>query len=188
MNKKPLDKDIYLIRNFLSDIELEQYSSHILDNQDKWISAGSATNKAFDNNLLRITDNMFFSLKKQIELLDIPGSCVNLHAFIQRFQEGQSMNMHSDEPHNGIVSGIIIYINDDYDGGEIVYPEGISEFSPKQTVAFKPIKGDLVYHDSKIDHLVNKIEKGTRYAITAFKNDCNVIDCDGFTCFNKSKY
>jgi predicted 2-oxoglutarate/Fe(II)-dependent dioxygenase YbiX len=188
MNKEQLGKDIYVIHNFLSDIELNQYMDVIKDNPDGWMSAQATTNKAFENNLLRISDSMFLNLKEKIKLLDIPGSCINLHGFFQRFQEGQSMNMHSDEPHNGIVSGIIIYFNDEFTGGEIVYPEGITEYSPKETVSYKPKAGDLVYHDAKIHHLVNTINSGTRYAITAFKNSCKLVNCDEISCFHLGGY
>jgi hypothetical protein len=188
MNKEQLSDNIYVIHDFLSELEMDPYIDLINKNPDGWISTQSNTNKVFENNLLRISDEMFLTLKEKIKKIDIPGSCINLHAFIQRFRQDQSMGMHSDEPHNGIVSGIIIYLNNDFTGGEIVYPENITEYSPDKTVSYKPKAGDLVYHDARIDHLVNIINSGTRYAITAFKNSCNISNCNEIDCFHKSNY
>lgn len=188
MNSIKLDNGIFVVHNFLSENEIEEYNNFIKNNNDKWISANFTTNKAFDNNLLRMTDEMYDKLKQKIRKLDIPGTCINLHAFIQRFQNGQSMNTHTDEPHNGIVSGIIVYINDNYLNGEIVYPGLMSEYSPKKTLMYKPKPGDLVFHDARIDHKVNEVFGSDRYAITAFKNSCEIFNCDGIECFNKSTY
>jgi hypothetical protein len=57
--------------------------------------------------------------------------------------------------------GALMYLNDDYEGGELTYtdPEG-----NKKTI--KPKTGDMVYCPSWYPHGVNKVTKGNRYFFT----------------------
>ena len=55
------------------------------------------------------------------------------------------------------VYGYVIYLNDNYEGGEIFYPEF--------NFAYKPKPGDLVVHDVNIPHGVKKILSGQRISI-----------------------
>jgi hypothetical protein len=55
------------------------------------------------------------------------------------------------------VYGYVIYLNDNYDGGEIFYPEF--------NFAYKPKPGDLIVHDVNIPHGVKKILAGKRVSI-----------------------
>jgi len=50
----------------------------------------------------------------------------------------------------------LIYLNDDYSGGEICYPE--------YNIEYKPKAGDLVIHRSEIVHAVKRVKYGKRYA------------------------
>jgi hypothetical protein len=54
--------------------------------------------------------------------------------------------------------GGVIYLNDDYIGGAIEYPE--------YHTSYKPSAGDLVLHTSDVLHGVSKVEGTERYAIT----------------------
>ena len=49
----------------------------------------------------------------------------------------------------------IIYLNDDYEGGEICYPE--------YNIEYKPAAGDLVVHCVETPHGVNIVKSGIRY-------------------------
>jgi hypothetical protein len=49
----------------------------------------------------------------------------------------------------------IIYFNEDYEGGEISYPE--------YSIDYKPKAGDLVVHYSEVPHGVTVVKSGTRY-------------------------
>ena len=49
----------------------------------------------------------------------------------------------------------LFYLNDDYEGGEISYPE--------YNVDHKPTRGDLVIHTTEVIHGVKKIKSGMRY-------------------------
>jgi hypothetical protein len=58
--------------------------------------------------------------------------------------------------------GVIIYLNDDYDGGETFYPQ--------YNFYIKPVKGKIAIHPGDSDHLhgVTKIKNSIRYTIASF--------------------
>ena len=91
---------------------------------------------------------------------------INLGTVVTR-RPGSSLNVHADDapgldkdvttPH-----GMILYLNDDYEGGEIYYPD--------LKIAIKPETGSLVIHPGTADyaHGVVPVESGIRYVTTAF--------------------
>lgn len=58
--------------------------------------------------------------------------------------------------------GTLIYLNDDFEGGEIYWPN--------KGVEFKPQKGALAIHPASCEYLhgVREVTKGYRYTITSF--------------------
>ena len=90
-------------------------------------------------------------------------SCIN------KFRVGDSMPVHTDRgpypSNNNIVHGMVIYLNDDYEGGEIHYPE--------QHLSIKPKARSLVIHPAShpYDHGVLPVIRGNRYAITLFVHE-----------------
>jgi hypothetical protein len=56
--------------------------------------------------------------------------------------------------------GVVIYLNDDFDGGELYYPES--------DLIIKPEKGMLVCHSGNVQHEVLKVLSGDRYTLTSF--------------------
>lgn len=59
--------------------------------------------------------------------------------------------------------GMIIYFNDNYDGGDICYPE--------HDFCYKPNAGDLVIHSVLNIHAVKKVKSGHRYTHSSYIND-----------------
>jgi hypothetical protein len=59
--------------------------------------------------------------------------------------------------------GMIIYFNDDYELGDICYPE--YDFS------YKPKAGDLVMHDARNIHAVRKVKSGYRFTHSSYLSD-----------------
>jgi hypothetical protein len=66
---------------------------------------------------------------------------------------------------NNVLKGIVIYITDDFDGGEIVYVNKEIEFSPKA--------GYLVCHpgSEEYKHGVNRFTGGDRIIVTGFVHE-----------------
>jgi len=90
---------------------------------------------------------------------------INTKAFINYFQivkwsNGSYQNEHLDFPEHILTS--IIYLNDDYEGGETVVGDKI----------IKPEKGKIItFQGNEIKHKVNQITKGVRYTVPVwYKN------------------
>ena len=84
----------------------------------------------------------------------------NLHRTIA---DGRSLDYHVDN-YDGAdadnMFGIVLYLNDNYIGGELHYKDlGIS---------YKPKAGDLVVHYAGLLHGVKEVTEGTRYIFTMF--------------------
>lgn len=89
-----------------------------------------------------------------------PGGDMNPHA-----DEEPSLTQNIATPH-----GLVLYINDDYEGGEIYYPN--------LQLAIKPKAGSLVIHpgNSTYLHGVSPVTAGIRYVTTAFsKAPLNIV-------------
>lgn len=77
-----------------------------------------------------------------------------------KWETGKKMDLHTDDfgiPKYHISA--ILYLNDDYDGGEIIFPT--------HDLTIKPKRGDLVMFpgNKSYPHLVSEIRTGTRYTV-----------------------
>lgn len=89
---------------------------------------------------------------------------------ITRWFDGMEQPPHSDdmmntdyhENHQHRSYGVVIYLNNDFDGGKTFYPQHNIEIYPEP--------GKMAVHPATIDHMhgVTKIEGGTRYTLTTF--------------------
>ena len=84
---------------------------------------------------------------------------------VQRFMMGQSMSPHKDI---SVDYTILIYINDDYEGGEIFFPDINFEYKPKER--------SLLMYPGSFTHGVKSVGKGSpRYSLTTFAFKSNNI-------------
>jgi hypothetical protein len=83
---------------------------------------------------------------------------------IQRLKVGQDMPVHTDNISNKIIQyGVVIYLNDDFQGGATIYPD--------LNIAIKPKKNHLVIHNANYVHGAALVETGnTRYILSCFAN------------------
>jgi hypothetical protein len=81
---------------------------------------------------------------------------------IHRFRKGDTMNPHVDNAGNDFnnVFGAVIYLNEDFGGGELYYPE--------LNFSIKPKANSLVMHDASLLHQVLEVTDGIRYTLTTF--------------------
>ena len=80
---------------------------------------------------------------------------------ISRLIEGKNMGVHSDNlSQPKCIRGVILYLNDNYSGGEIHYRD--------VDVTYKPKAGSVIIHDSSYLHEVLPVTEGTRYMVTTF--------------------
>ena len=87
----------------------------------------------------------------------VRGSSVHMPVGLHRDNEDQDMTINRNAENK---YGILMYLNDTFDGGEICYPEFGIEYKPKPGVLLIHYAGNL--------HGVNPITKGTRYSMTSF--------------------
>jgi predicted 2-oxoglutarate/Fe(II)-dependent dioxygenase YbiX len=120
----------------------------------------------FDRNVLKEIETKAKLLYEQA-YPELKGKVSYSYIFtINRFKSGDSMPVHSDrgpyETNNDILHGFVIYLNDDYEGGEIYYP--------KKFLSIKPKKYSLVVHpgSEEYEHGVREVTAGERYALTMF--------------------
>jgi hypothetical protein len=125
-----------------------------------------------DNNELKI--KMSSILKKTKSFIAKEYNLENVYAdtfHIVRWFDGQFQPPHQDNMENVMYGvdffkhrsyGSIIYLNDNFEGGETFYPQ--------YDIAIAPKSGKLAVHLGDGDHLhsVNEIKNGTRYTIAAF--------------------
>jgi predicted 2-oxoglutarate/Fe(II)-dependent dioxygenase YbiX len=165
---------IQIVNDFISE-ELCSDILKYLKNTDEWVE-----NPSFENtDIINIYGNISFD--KDI-LLDIRNSMQfeieSIHDFklkplslyFIRWKKGSYLDYHSDNSSlNGEDTGFsdlkhaaMVYLNDDFDGGEIVFQ--------RDEVSLKPIPRSFVAFDGGINniHAVNDVRSGTRYVIGTF--------------------
>jgi hypothetical protein len=83
---------------------------------------------------------------------------------IRRLMDGEFMYPHIDggypDSKQTIVFGIAIYLNDDFTGGELNYPD--------LNISSKPKRSSILIHDASLLHQVLPVISGSRYSITTF--------------------
>lgn len=83
---------------------------------------------------------------------------------LRRLEDNQGMDIHKDEGYpkskKRIVFGIAIYLNDNFTGGELNYPD--------INLCLKPKKASMVIHNPSMNHEVLPVISGSRYSITTF--------------------
>jgi hypothetical protein len=77
--------------------------------------------------------------------------------YVKKWQTGSMMGPHKDENYSegNLAFSIVIYLNDNYEGGEINFPE--------KAVTIKPAPGSAVIFPSNMMHQVLEIKSGDRY-------------------------
>lgn len=153
------------IKNFISDDEIKELLSFINNfNEDDWInkskgfgswegnviSLGSSMKKTILKNIDSRLESIFSSLEKKVSL-----------SVIHRLKTGNNIDKHRDNnSQDNLIYGIVIYINEDFKGGEIFYP-GLD-------IEYKPNAGSLLIHYAGLYHEVSPVTQGVRYFLTSF--------------------
>jgi hypothetical protein len=159
-----IDEEICLVKSFLPQDVLDKLLSIVTaadpTDWDQYIQAQSGQ---WASNVLKFEDKVGETLSSLVEAMfkDQPYklSC-NL---IRRSRVGQGLLEHYDGQHETTCKyGVVVYLNDDYTGGEIYYPNRQKEY--------KPIQNSVVIHsaDKEYTHGVRTVKEGTRYFVTFF--------------------
>jgi len=170
MEKIYLAEGVWSIENFF-DLEKNKKLHSLCLNNEGWDQLDYGN--AFTNNLKVIDESsdIMRELNDLIEtVFDKSKYSLQRVSMVSRFvpiDEGASsfsMSVHVDRHDNpgskDVVFGVIYYINDNYDGGEIFYPD--------LNLRHKPKANSLLCHDATIRHGVDLVTNGTRYMIPEF--------------------
>lgn len=165
-------EDIYIImKECLSSLESDWHgieSGHIyklIKDKPELIEKFDKHIEKWDRTKYEIKSVEFINkIKNKIELLVGDKYKVSDdYKLVNRFSTGRDMDVHHDAIlDSSIKFGAVIYLNDNYDGGEIFYP--------KLNFEYKPRCGDLVIHPAidGYEHGVRMVTGGNRYSIAFF--------------------
>lgn len=140
-------------------IEEAQALGHEIKIDEGWV----------DKNALLQDENVRNSINERLEKLFLDFPKLDLYGVgsIQRQYEGISLSYHVDSLSNPkVVFACVLYINDDFTGGELHFPE--------IDITYLPKKGSLIVFPSTEEYLhgVKPVGPGpTRYALPAFVNN-----------------
>lgn len=96
---------------------------------------------------------------------------------ILKYEESGYLPAHTDHGSSSRTLSVVLYLNDDYEGGVISFPH-----IGKDGVAIKPEAGSAIFFPSNyvFVHEISSVTKGTRYALPNwYHNMTNKIYTDG---------
>ncbi len=104
------------------------------------------------NNVLEV----YREFREEGHKLEISTNSQPIHRFI-RYEKDADMKTHFDSLKGDRVISLIVYLNDDYEGGEVCYP--------KQGLSLKMKKGDILIHPAIFTHphRSEKITEGEKF-------------------------
>lgn len=146
-----------IIHNFLSDEECNVLIKEATTSQ-KWKPQNENTGifiiKSENHKIL-------IDIKKRVSDLFDKDLHTQMIRMIHRTTSDSFWEEHSDDAGGEeILYGVVLYLNEDFEGGELIYPDLEIEIKPK--------KGMLVYHAGSEKHRVSKVMSGNRYTLTSF--------------------
>ena len=135
---------ILIYDNFLSIEECNNYINYFNNNKNK-------INKYRDTFVLKMNDVLLLNKLKDEFKIDKLQNPDNLE--IVQWPKDSFMRLHYD---TGDSLAFIIYLNEDYRGGETII----------DNLKIKPKIGKIViFSNGQLEHKVNKIKEGTRYTL-----------------------
>lgn len=172
-NLKCIKDDIYEIENFLPDTLLSDIKNKIANSrEEQWVGSKKApidiesknyTNQ-WDKAMLKIdSDEISNQLCYLVNNLFNGYHNFKSFEYIRRIRDNKNLLEHFDSQLDITVeAGLVIYINDEYNGGEIYYKY--------KDIIHKPKANSIVIHpaNKEYTHGVKDVQNGTRYFLTHF--------------------
>ena len=172
MQINKLSEDVYEIKNFLSDQEMKEVHNIIASaKEEDWNPEGMDPSEFwYGKNLQFDSPSILDGINQKMKNLLESFSYYPSNMLLQRYKIGDYIKEHRDQwipdlPYY-IGYGFCLYYNDDYEGGELEYPEiGLK---------IKPLANSLYIHGGNVLHgstpvLNDKI----RYFSTVFVRGTN---------------
>lgn len=168
---KEIAPDVWVWNNFLSQEELAEIMAD-LESQDWNVEnehvRGLTSFAQYQQRILDSLNTPYASIRglDNAQRRDV-GAGMEPHVDIQNYLNVAYYNEVEESaetvPLHIARYGMIIYFNDNYDGGEICYVE--------DDFCYKPKAGDLVLHYAGKVHAVKKVRKGYRYTHSSYIAD-----------------
>lgn len=163
MSIKKISPDLYEIENFISDEELNEIMNFINTLEEKdWYFDDS--DDFWNGKRTQYEEGMLKKLTKRVNGI-LETNIDNTGLAIQRFKKDEYIKEHRDywiyDLDHHIRFGLVLYLNDNYEGGEIYYPELDIKIKPKSRSLF--IHGGNILHQS-----MPVISDSIRYFSTCF--------------------
>lgn len=174
MKAKLFGDSIYQVTDFIDETE-QQILMHIINSSSDKDWDGIGTGTTWNNNIMKFDHQIGQSLFKKVSGLFSNFTSINPIFHIHRFKTDGFIDVHTDQMGKPDISfGVVIYINDNYDGGEIVYPD--------HGISIKPIERSLVIHPGNFLHKTNPvIGSNNRHMISTFVHGLETkINTDSF--------
>ena len=151
----------------LGDVEQNKISNQARTNSDLYLSEQAHKNEKFRKIHNRFYETVFATSKAYKKLMNIEEEIYFAEGFnLLKYKGGQEYTAHYD---GGTISGRsispILYLNDDYEGGELEFVN----FNLK----IKPKAGTLYLFPSNYPyrHIAHPVTNGTKYAIVTWLHD-----------------
>jgi hypothetical protein len=180
-----LYEDIYEVPDFLTNKELLEVFAIINDTKEEdWFSEETAKDKDFADfwegkNLQLKGNTVFDKVSSKMENLfesyfDYPGKVL-----LQRYKKGDFINSHRDQWNPDLPYyvgyGLCLYYNDDYQGGQLEYPEIGLIIKPRENSLYihggNVLHGSLPVLDDKIRYFSTAFVRGTAEQPTKLKKE-----------------
>lgn len=185
MKINKLYDDVYEIENFLTEEELSEVYKIINDTpESEWFDEESRQKHQtsdfwFGKNLYFKTNNIFDEINEKMRNLFESYSYYPDNMHLQRYKKGDFIKHHADQwipdlPYY-IGYGFCLYYNDDYEGGQLDYPDLNITVKPKANTLY--IHGGHIVHGSlpvlndKIRYFSTVFIHGTEELPTKLKGD-----------------
>lgn len=165
-----LSDQVYEIQNFITKDELDQVMQFINERDESdWESSEIQydfwSGKTLFSKLLK-KEKIFDLINQRVKTL-FSGDFEVTGIGLNRYTNGDALGEHADD-HDGhrlndekVFCGIVIYYNDEYDGGELEYPS--------LNIVHKPKSRSLVVHGGEILHGTLPVKSDNfRYISTMF--------------------
>ena len=117
-------------------------------------------NHILDDSLIDFLKRKNINKVKQAMLIDGNAIGDNFIIVSKMSVDTPEMGVHQDINDDHPLSDsfiVMVYINDNFENGEIYFPE--------RNFVYKPRSGDIVYYKRQLKHGVNAVTKGERYTI-----------------------
>ncbi len=166
------DEDIWVMKKFLSDDEIILFKNKLESLTDEDWNAAKNPIEWYNGKTSPALKELE-PINNRIAELVSPNYEPTKNLSFTRMFPGDSMHEHKDTCEEEEATsnddfgtcaitkyGVVVYINDDFIGGELYYPERAKKYTPQA--------GDLVIHGALINHGVSTVTSGIRYAYASF--------------------